>query len=106
MNFKYIGIIFLITLFITYIYINSIHIKDVKHPRYILYYSNGGIIHNLRMLHSMVVLAKKYNRILIIYNDYNFNDFFYFQVNSIQYPLSLILENSKVSNSTLFASAE
>jgi hypothetical protein len=50
--------------------------------KYILYYSNGGLIHNLSRIIKQIDLAKKYNRTLLIYSKLNefqidFDDLFY-----------------------------
>ena len=58
--------------------------------KYILYYSYGGLIHNLYTIDLQVQLAKKYNRTLLIYSKLNqfqidFDDIFYIDDPELKY---------------------
>ena len=65
--------------------------NDGGKEKYILYYSNGGLIHNLGMIQSHIDFAKKYNRTLLIYSKFenefqiDFDDIFYIDDPELKY---------------------
>ena len=59
--------------------------------KYILYYSNGGLVHNLSHIIKQIGVAKKYNRTLLIYSKFenefkiDFDDLFYIDDPELKY---------------------
>lgn len=72
---------------------------DGGKEKYILYYSNGGLVHNLSMINLQIQLAKKYNRTLLIYSKFknqfknDFDDIFYIDDPELKYKTDKDLDN-------------